>query len=250
MQNKIPEAEILHDIKLDGNGPLTKQIIRAISNNIASGKFKTGSLLPSEVSLAEQLNISRQTVHKAMSILSKDGIVERRKKAGTFIAEQKAFMLPVRDISDDIKSSNRQYGYKIIDRDVVINGQDGFEWPLVSKGTLVERLTCLHFADDEAIQLEIRMINLEMAPDFAKEDFETISPTKWLLQHVPWSNVEHEISAIAASKDIAEKLDCDLDQACLVVRRSTSYKNQAITCTELISVGGKSNLKGLHTPIA
>ncbi len=238
------------DICLDGKGALTQQIMRAISQSIMLGDLQTGDLLPSEMQLAKQFDISRQTVHKAMSAMAKDGILLRRKKAGTIVAEQKAFMLPMQDISADVAALNKAYSYKIGARETLINGDNGLNWQNVELGTEIECITCLHFADKQPIQLEIRMVNLLMAPDFANEDFCNISPSKWLFQQVPWSNVEHKISAIAASDDIANKLNCATSAPCLLIERSTSYKQQAITFTSLISVGSNLSLKGTHTPIA
>lgn len=248
-QNPSKNA-IMAKISLDGVGSLTDQIRRVISEGIISGVLQSGDQLPAEVTMAEQYNISRQTVHKAMSALAKDGIVTRRKKAGTIIAEQKTFMLPLHDISADIEANGQTYHFEIGTREIFINGENRFNWDKVDKGARIECITCLHFADDKPIQLEIRMVNLEMAATFEDESFTNISPTKWLFQQIPWSNVEHEISAVSANQDIAEKLNCQLNQPCLVIQRTTSYKDQTITFTSLISVGGKLNLKGTHTPIS
>lgn len=240
----------LKTLSLDGVGSLTEQIIRTISESIVAGVYLTGEQIPSEVALAEQFDISRQTVHKAMSALAKSGLVFRRKKAGTIVAEQKAFMLPMQDISDDVLKKGQTYHYEIGTRETFENGQDGFNWPQVANDIAVECVTCIHYADDAPVQLEIRMVNLGMALEFEEEDFSDISPTKWLFHHVPWSQVEHEISAIAANEDIAEKLNCSIGDACLLVQRTTHHKEQVITFASLISVGGRSNLNGQHSPIS
>ncbi len=47
-----------------------------------------GFRLPGEVSLAEELGVSRMTVNKVMAALEREGLVRREKGRGTFIAEE------------------------------------------------------------------------------------------------------------------------------------------------------------------
>ena len=53
----------------------TNQIINYIKENILSGNFKINSKLPSERKIAEQFNISRIPVRKAIEKLCDDGIL-------------------------------------------------------------------------------------------------------------------------------------------------------------------------------
>ena len=53
----------------------TDQIINYIKENILNGNFKINSKLPSERKIAEQFNISRIPVRKAIEKLCEDGII-------------------------------------------------------------------------------------------------------------------------------------------------------------------------------
>lgn len=68
--------------------PIYKQLKNMILEDIESGKLKYGDKLPSERELAEKANISRMTARNALSILEREGFVERRVGAGTFIAKK------------------------------------------------------------------------------------------------------------------------------------------------------------------
>ena len=78
-------------IKLDQHGPipLYHQTYLAFRDLIMNGEFNPGDTLPSEIELAQSLNIGRQTLRQAMSQLVKEGLVERFSGRGTFICERK-----------------------------------------------------------------------------------------------------------------------------------------------------------------
>ncbi|MBV7504160.1 GntR family transcriptional regulator [Bacillus sp. sid0103] len=72
--------------------PFYKQLKNQILEEIKSGKLKHGDKLPSERELAEQFQISRMTARHTLSILEREGVVERRVGAGTFINNKKIEM--------------------------------------------------------------------------------------------------------------------------------------------------------------
>lgn len=69
--------------------PLYYQVKRMILNELSSGKLKQGDKLPGETEFCEHLGISRPTVRLALSELETEGILVRKKKSGTFVAEPK-----------------------------------------------------------------------------------------------------------------------------------------------------------------
>ncbi|MGG1679336.1 GntR family transcriptional regulator [Neobacillus sp. NRS-1170] len=72
--------------------PFYKQLKGKILDDIESGKLKHGDKLPSERELAEQFQISRMTARHTLSVLEREGVVERRVGAGTFITNNKIVM--------------------------------------------------------------------------------------------------------------------------------------------------------------
>lgn len=72
--------------------PFYKQLKNKILEDIDSGKLMHGDKLPSERELADQYGISRMTARHTLSILEREGVVERRIGAGTFITNKKIEM--------------------------------------------------------------------------------------------------------------------------------------------------------------
>lgn len=75
--------------KLDQSGgvPVYKQLIRQFESLIKSGSLKSGELVPSMNELSQELDISKETVKKAYSILRDRGYLEPHQGKGFYIKE-------------------------------------------------------------------------------------------------------------------------------------------------------------------
>ncbi|HZT42218.1 MAG TPA: GntR family transcriptional regulator [Chthonomonadaceae bacterium] len=69
--------------------PHWKKIADAIRADISTGKLSSGEALLSETELAEQWQVSRGTAHRAMHELQRSGLVVRKRRAGTFVADSR-----------------------------------------------------------------------------------------------------------------------------------------------------------------
>ena len=72
--------------------PFYKQLKGKIMNDIESGTLKHGDKLPSERQLAEQYKISRMTARHTLSILEREGVVERIVGSGSFVKNNRIKM--------------------------------------------------------------------------------------------------------------------------------------------------------------
>ena len=103
-------------IKLDGQGPIYEQIQRALTGPIRSGQWPPGTRLPSEHELMTELAVSRMTVTKAMEQMADDGLVIRRRRAGTFVAAQveEHALVKIADMAEEIRSAGHDYSYRLL----------------------------------------------------------------------------------------------------------------------------------------
>lgn len=76
---------ILH-ISSDGV-PIYQQIVDQIQYRIMSGQLHAGDELPTIRGLAESLRVNPNTVARAYRELETEGLVEKRRTTGTFVAE-------------------------------------------------------------------------------------------------------------------------------------------------------------------
>jgi GntR family transcriptional regulator len=65
--------------------PIFQQIAEGLRAAIGRGAFAPGSLLPSVRSVAEELGVNPNTVHKAITELERDGLVEAERGRGMVV---------------------------------------------------------------------------------------------------------------------------------------------------------------------
>ncbi|WP_424952959.1 GntR family transcriptional regulator [Deinococcus sp.] len=72
-------------LEVQGHTPIYLQVSQELARWLKSDGARPGTALPSERDLARHLGVSRVTVRQALSLLSTQGLLERRRGSGTFI---------------------------------------------------------------------------------------------------------------------------------------------------------------------
>lgn len=204
--------------------PLHVRIGADIEAQIMSGAWKPGHRIPAEHELMTQYGCARMTVSKALSRLAASGMIERRRRAGSCVAAPPLHhaALAIPDIRADIEAHGRRYRLALLSRSVRAPTAADHR-RIALRGNAVLDLRCLHFADDAPYALEERLINLGVVPDAEHVDFSSEPPGSWLLGHVPWTEAEHAISAVAADAETTAALGLERGTACLRLERWTWY---------------------------
>ena len=65
--------------------PKYQKIADDLRIHIEAGKYARSTTLPTEFSIAQEYQVSRQTVRQALSMLAKDGLIEKRQGSGSHI---------------------------------------------------------------------------------------------------------------------------------------------------------------------
>ncbi|MCG7622063.1 phosphonate metabolism transcriptional regulator PhnF [Epibacterium sp. Ofav1-8] len=66
--------------------PVWKSIAITLIDDIAQGRYDTGTKLPAEAQLAERFGVNRHTVRRALADMAEQGLVHARRGAGVFVA--------------------------------------------------------------------------------------------------------------------------------------------------------------------
>lgn len=228
---------------------LHQRILEDIRDRILSGAWPPGFRIPFEHELTAEYQCSRMTVNKALSQLAKAGLIERRRRSGSFVSQPKsqAAILEIHDIRTEVEALGLPYRYECLERHQRKATAADKEQLGTSAGPVLE-LLCRHFAGARPFCLEQRLINLAAVPEAADEAFTAIAPGPWLTARVPWSAAEHAISATQARHATASALDMASGAACLVVERKTWNAERAITHVRLIYPGDGHRLVARFTP--
>ncbi len=80
---------MLLEIDHHSGEPIYRQIIRQIRQQIMTGQLKEADQLQTVRDLAARLNVNPMTVSKAYSFLEAQGLVERKRGIGLFVAKIK-----------------------------------------------------------------------------------------------------------------------------------------------------------------
>lgn len=239
------------DAKADGTddrGALYQRILSDIRGRILSGEWQPGHRIPFEHELSAQYHCSRMTVNKAMSELARAGLIERRRRSGSFVRrpQSQAAILEIHDIRVEVEALGLPYRYERLSRDIRLSGEDD-EW-MTASGTRLVVLACRHFAGAQPFCLEERSISLTAVPEAEAESFETEAPGPWLLGRVPWNAAEHRIRAIAATDHIAAVLAVARHSPCLVIQRQTWSGDMPVTDVRLTYSGETHSLVARFAP--
>lgn len=209
------------------------EIRREMVRRINDGEWPVGADIPNEIELTEEFGASRGTVRRALSTLVEQGLIERRKRAGSRVLQQtsQTSRLNIPLIREEIESRGLAYSYRLLERELV-GGTTGAG---TRNGLL--RLKCLHMADGRPFQLEHRTINLDALPQAADQPFRAAGPNEWLVREVPATRVITRISASAADADTAEILSVTERDPILVVARETFLGDAHLTEARLLHPG-------------
>lgn len=233
-----PGASLHHRIRTD------------LEAKILSGQWHPGHRIPYEHELMAQYGCARMTVNRAIAALAGAGLIERRRRAGSFVAQPRmqSAVLEIPDIAVEVASRGGVYGYELIScRQRLVTAADrpaaGF-----APGDEVIELRCRHLADGTPLAVEDRLIGLAMVPEAAQVDFSSVPPGSWLLGHVPWTAAEHRISAVNAGTRDARSLGAVKGAACLCLERRTSRADRTITFVRQLFRGERYDLVARFAP--
>jgi GntR family transcriptional regulator len=211
--------------KVDRNSPLPfyfqlKQIIMA---DIAARDLQPGDRFDGDHDLCAAYNVSRTVVRQALSELEAEGVIERVKGRGTFIARPKVDEGLVRSLTGLYKEV-RERG-SVLRSDVrrieIVAADDAVASALeLTPGAPVVVLERLRFVDGEPWVLVINHLPADLAPGLADEDFREQSLYELLQSKygVQITRGKRTVEASVASVMLARNLGVSPGDAILILR--------------------------------
>ncbi|MDR6430386.1 histidine utilization repressor [Brucella pseudogrignonensis] len=229
---------------------LHQRILDDIETRIISGEWQPGHRIPFEHELTEYYNCSRMTVNKALTQLAKAGLIERKRRSGSFVSfpQSQAAILEIHDIRDEVAALGQPYLFELLKRNERLSGPADARHIDMPQHTPLVELVCRHYAGKRVFALEERIISLDAVPSAAETDFAEQSPGPWLVSCVPWSNAQHSIRAVVSTEENAATLGVPAGSPCLVVERQTWNADQPVTHVRFTYPGDSHALVAKFTP--
>lgn len=227
------------------DAPIYQVVKDALRAQIESGELVAGEKVPGEEQLAVAFGCSRLTAHRALRELAEEGLVVRKRRAGTLVANRDSggVLIRIPSIREEIEGRGFAYRYELLSRRHAVPSGGVAEALGRGCGDRQLNVVCRHWADGRVFQHETRWINLRQVPTALDVDFSAISANRWLLENVPYSGVDHEISALVADARAAKALEVPVGTALLKIERVSRLGENAITHAAMLHPGTLFSLK-------
>jgi GntR family histidine utilization transcriptional repressor len=229
--------------------PLYKKVKLYVLDMIESRKWLPKSRLPGEPELAQQLDVSRLTINRALRELATEGVVDRIPGVGTFISSKNpssaSDIVEIHNIADVIQIRGQIYSCSVIRLALVLPPQAVRVGLKVTPGAHVFHAAVVHRADRVPLQLEERYVIPDFAPKFIAQDFTKITTTQYLSAIVKPTGTDYVIEAAMLDASSVELLEMAVNEPALVVKRRTWVSDRITTYTKLTHPGSRYRLIGI-----
>lgn len=229
--------------------PRYQQIKSYILDGIEQQKYTPGSRIPSEHQLAEQFEVSRMTVNKAIRDLVQENRLVRYPGLGTFIADTKAEspLAEIRNIAEEVRQRGHSYSCRVISLETTAANETVAMQMGSPIGTKAYHSVIVHLENGQPIQLEDRYVAAELVPGYIRQDFTQATPNEYLSKNCPISSIEHIVEAVLPSPRQRELLEIDEGTPCIQVARRTWSDGRLISFACLTHPGPRYKLRSITT---
>jgi GntR family transcriptional regulator len=188
--------------------PAYKRIQGVILKRIEAGQLKPGDAVTSERELAKIHGVSLMTARHALAALEREGLVERRRGAGTFVAPPKIHFNKLMSFTEQMASRGLPACSRILSSAFIDDQPDiAARLGLPSPSRLI-RIERIRQAADEPFAVETGYLSAEEFPGLTRVELERGSLFS-ILEHdygVVLAHADEEIDATAADPKTAELL--------------------------------------------
>lgn len=192
----------------------------ALKNDILTGKYKEGDILPSENDLALKHGMARSTVRQSLYLLEKEGYIEKKQGKGSIVktAHKQLGLLNIKGFSSVAANPSNKF----------ISKPHWTEWPELfffeltheqkeSGAIYMKRLRLINQAP---VILELTYIPNIGLPDFCFQPFINDSLFETLQKRylIEIKNVEQDITAVKAQNEWIPLLNLKKNDPVLCIR--------------------------------
>ena len=221
-----------------------------LKNGLASGRWVPGDQMPSEAELVLQFAVSRMTVGRALRELQAEGLVTRVQGVGSFAAHlsRVSSSLTIRDLHEEIVARGHSHQAMVVLAEATQANADLAAQLGVHSGDLVFHTLIVHCENGVPLQCEDRYVNPACAPDYLSCDFQSTTPTQYLLRVAPLWEAQYSIEAGIPTAHEAQLLGIGAHDPCLIVVRRTINREVPITLARLVHPGTRYQISGAFKP--
>ena len=210
--------------------PEYKRIRASLRSQLEDGEFKPGDRIPTERELAQRFGVAHMTVRHAVDGLVRDGLLARRRGAGTFVVKSRAVsrtLNRLQGFSDDIRASANgndalEISSQVLELAEIAAEEETSRLLELPLGSAVVSLRRIRNVAGTPTAISHVLLPVRIAPRLAEEDFSHRSLYAYLTSvGVQFGRAEQSISAVAATDEQAAQLHVPLGSPLLASERLT-----------------------------
>ena len=222
------------------------QIKSALLDQIERGEMCPGDKVLSENQLAASFGVSRMTARRALTELVTEGTLARSQGLGTFVSDSRPMssILEIRSIDDEIIQRGHRYSNQVLAVQTIQTSEQQSVWLGVALDSLVFQTKVVHLENGLVIQLEDRLVNPALAPQYIEQDFTHTTANHYLSKVAPLTQADHSVEAILPDKKLALILNIDIAQPCLKLSRRTYSSKGIVSYACLYHPGNRYRIGG------
>jgi GntR family transcriptional regulator len=201
--------------------PAYRQIQNTIVKRVEHGHLKPGDLVDSERELARIHGVSLMTARHALIALEREGMVVRRRGAGTFVAPPKIHFNKLMSYTEQMSGRGLTVSSRVLSLSITHTEQEiAARLALPSTSPLV-KLDRLRLSGDEPCAIETCYLSADEFGGITRARLDRLSLFS-VLEHdygIQIAHADEEIDATAADAHTARLLDIPLGAAVLRIRQ-------------------------------
>ncbi len=195
------------------------RVEKFLRDQISAGVLKPGDAIPPESLLAKEFGISRMTVRQAFSRLVFEGLIERHRGRGSFVAEPRLeHSKPFLSFEEEMRARGATTGIKLVDmRTEPAEGKVAENLKLPEGATIVV-LERLRFVDRQVVGYEVRYLPQQIGEALTPDEIhnQPLVPAVRRILGKPRTRLTLRVTASTARKREAKLLETKIGAPVLV----------------------------------
>lgn len=232
--------------------PIYQQIKEMLVQDINSGKLRPHTKVPSEYELSRLYEVSRMTINKVMSELTREGLLYRRQGKGTFVSQKKMdhWFFRAASFKEDMIQRGLEPKTVVLEKKIVAPSPEVIKKLEIKSSDKVIFVKRLRYANNEPIMLESRFLNYTYCKRILDEPLETESIHNLLIQKydLPLTKATQYLEAVKINFEESKYFDIQPGEPGFLLSRVTFTASRPITWVKYIYRGDRYRFVGEFTP--
>jgi DNA-binding GntR family transcriptional regulator len=214
----------IYPVARDSPIPLYFQLAEALRKGIEQGEWATGGRLPSEFELCDSYEVSRSVVRQALAHLRDEGLIQKTKGRGAFVAERRTGTWLVQSREGFYQDEVGRAGVTVTSRIVGARRLRLPRWAAQALGDDDEGSTGVELERLRSVDGRLALYVVNYVPDryadvvLGLKDHESLYDRLGAAHNIAVGGGRRSIEAVPARKRLAKLLDVSPSTALLMIQ--------------------------------